>query len=60
MPSIIGRNRSPLPHRFIRRISGADACWSDRSKYGTTVGNSNIVLTQQKTLTQVGQALKSA
>src|SRR4029453_13946908 len=29
------RNRSPSPHRRIRRSSGRDTCWSDRSKYGT-------------------------
>ena len=45
MPSIIGRKRSPLPHRFMRRINRGDACCNDRSKYGTTVGSSNIVLT---------------
>ena len=36
--SIRSRNRSPLPHRFMPRSSGADACCSERSKYGTTVG----------------------
>ena len=35
--SIAPRNRSPLPHRFMRRSNGADACCSERSKYGTTV-----------------------
>ena len=31
------RNRSPSPHRRIRRSSGRDTCWRERSKYGTPV-----------------------
>ena len=42
-PSMIPRNRSPFPQRFIFRSRGRDACWSDKSKYGTTVGSSSIV-----------------
>ena len=42
--SIAVRNRSPFPHRFMRRNKPADACCNERSKYGTTVGSSNIVV----------------
>ena len=45
MSAISSANRSPLPHRFMRASSGRSACWSDRSKYGTTVGSSSIVAT---------------
>ena len=43
MSSIIATNFSPLPHRFMPRSSAGSACWSERSKYGTTVGSSSIV-----------------
>ena len=32
------RNDSVEPNRFIRRSTGALACWKDRSKYGATPG----------------------
>ncbi len=47
MPSIAARKRSPLPQRFMRRRSRASACCSDRSKYGTTVASSSMVLDER-------------
>ena len=38
-PSMRARNRSPSPQRRMRRTSGADTCWSERSKYGTPVAS---------------------
>ena len=42
IPSIMARKRSPLPHRRMRLSSGSDACWSERSKYGTGVSRSSM------------------
>ena len=36
------RNRSPSPHRRMRRSSGGDTCCSDRSKYGHAGGADGV------------------
>ena len=45
MAPIISRKRSPLPHRRMLLSSGSEACWRERSKYGTGVARSRMVPT---------------